>query len=236
MKKQEYLARKAWQIDPVQTSRRGLCPRCLHAPLTCFCAQLKPFDPKIKFVILIHGREAQKKIATGRMAHLCLENSELIPGYDYSENTRVNAILQDPENECVVLYPGSSSANLSEFSPSARRERFAVNKRLVIFVIDGTWITARKTMQRSANLASLPRICFVPATLSRFRVRKQPGEICFSTIEAIHQTIELLKDARGLSGRPHDSLLRLFEAVINQQIELSSQPKLYCLWKAPLKP
>jgi DTW domain-containing protein YfiP len=87
-------------------------------------------------------------------------------------------------------------------------------------------------MQRSANLQKLPRICFQPARPSNFRVRKQPQENFFSTIEAIHETIELIGPARGFdpSSRRHDSLLRVFDTMVDQQIALSGQPKRYCQW------
>lgn len=214
---------------------RGLCTRCLHPPLTCYCHQIQRFDPKIRFAILIHGREAQKRVATGRISYLSLENSLLLQGYDYSNDARVNTLLKDPTLYPVVLYPGPRSTNLSELTPEIRHSLFPKEKQLLVFVIDGTWITARKTMQRSENLRSLPQICFSPTHPSQFRVRKQPQENFFSTVEAIHQTIELLGPACGFSleSRTHDGLLRVFDFMVNQQIELSKQPKRWCLWKPP---
>jgi len=41
------------------------------------------------------------------MAHLTIENSLLIPGTDFDENEEVNRLIADPENHCVVLYPGA---------------------------------------------------------------------------------------------------------------------------------
>lgn len=217
---------------------RDLCLTCRRPLLTCYCDHLRSFDPKIQFVILIHPREAKKKIATGRMSHLCLERSQLISGYDYSEDQRVNALLQDPENCPVILYPGKDSRNLSEMPPEERVFLFPEKKNLVVFVIDGTWITARKTLQRSKNLQNIRQICFTPGRPSRFRVRKQPKPNFFSTLEAIHQTIELLAGATGfdLSTRRHDSLLAVFDQMVDQQIELSSRPKLYCQWKPKGRP
>jgi DTW domain-containing protein YfiP len=232
-----------WQIQRElresfhETKSRGYCLQCLRSPLTCYCGSLQPFDPKIQFVILIHGREAQKRIATGRMAHLSLKNSLLVSGYDYSANAKVNALLADPQNHCVVLYPGEGSSDLTAMAPAERSALFPPDRKLVVFVIDGTWITARKTMQRSENLQRLPRICFQPARPSNFRVRKQPQENFFSTIEAIHETIELIGPARGFdtASRAHDSLLHVFDSMVDQQIELARGPKRYCQWNPKAK-
>jgi DTW domain-containing protein YfiP len=190
------------------------------------------FDPKIRFVILIHGREAQKRIATGRMSHLCLQNSLLLSGYDYSRDDRVNSILEDDKFFPVILYPGKDSLNLTERTREERNAMFPAGRELVVFVIDGTWITARKTLQRSKNLRALPQVSFTPSRPSRFRVRKQPKPNFFSTLEAIHQTIELVGEGRGfdLSSRSHDALLHVFDQMVEQQLELSSRPKLYCQW------
>jgi len=220
---QEYLARKKQQTEPLRGARAQFCAECRNPALTCYCRHLRSFDPGIRFAILIHWREAQKRIATGRLAHRCLKNSLLLSGYDYTDHEKVNELIADPALHCVVLYPGEGSVNLSERSEEERGALFPPEKELVVFVIDGTWITARKTMQRSQNLSRLPRISFLPPRPSRFRVRKQPKAECYSTIEAVHHTIELLGNVRGfdVNSRRHDRLLDVFDKVVEQRLELS---------------
>jgi DTW domain-containing protein len=198
---------------------RGSCFTCFQPEICCYCASVKPFDAKIEFVILIHPIEVRRRIATGRMSHLCLEGSKLIRGENYSDRPEVNRLVNDPLRHCVILYPGTNSANLSQLNSEERADLFPNDKTLTIFVIDGTWNTARK-MVRSTNLQRLPRICFSPSTPSRFRVRKQPQEGCYSTIEAIHQTIELVGEGRGFATaeRRHDSLLEVFDVMVERQL------------------
>jgi DTW domain-containing protein len=200
---------------------RFICRRCWQPDFTCYCEHLQRFDPKIRFVILIHPLEARKRIATGRMTHLTLENSLLIEGHEYTNNDKVNSIIEDPKNHVVILYPGRNSTNLSSLDIETRSQLFPEDKELVIFVIDGTWNTARKTMHLSLNFKNLPRICFSPPYPSRFRIRKQPASECFSTIEAVHHTIELLGPSRGfnVSDRTHHSLLNVFDKMVEQRLE-----------------
>jgi DTW domain-containing protein len=207
---------------------RELCRTCLQPDFSCYCVWLKPFDPKIRFVILIHPIEVRRRIATGRMAHLSLKNSRFIHGHNYSDNEQVNEILVDPKLHCVILYPGRTSVNLTHLCPVQRFELVPPGKELCVFVIDGTWSTARKMVHLSQNIKTLPRICFTPPTPSRFRVRKQPRGECYSTIEAIHHAIELLGPACGLSARTreHDSLLEVFDHMVERQIELASRQAL----------
>lgn len=199
---------------------RTYCRRCVRPEAFCYCAQIRSVDPQIQFVVLIHPIEQRRQIATGRMAHLCLKDSILIPGDDYSHNAQVNRLIADPENFPVILFPGPTATDLNHLSEEVKDELFPKDKKLVIFVIDGTWHTARKTMRLSENLKNLPRICFTPSRPSRFRVRRQPSPECYSTIEAIHQTIELIGPMRGfdLSSREHDHLLHTFNWMVESQL------------------
>ncbi len=197
------------------------CMRCIQPVSWCFCAKVKPFDCGITFVILLHPLERRRRIASGRMAHLILKNSHIITGHNYSNDPNVNALLSNPEYFPVVLCLGENSKNLSSISEVEKQSLCPVGKKLLIFVVDGTWGTASKTVRLSENLKTLPRISFTPSHPSRFRVRQQPKKNCYSTIEAIHETIELLGTSQGfdVQTRLHDRLLQVFDSFVLQQVE-----------------
>jgi DTW domain-containing protein YfiP len=200
---------------------RTLCLDCRQPDFNCYCRHIQSFDPAIKFAILMHPIEARRRIATGRMSHLCLKGSELIIGHDYSMDEQVNQLLDNPEFHPVILYPGRSSVNITHLPIEERAEIFPDGKKPLIFVVDGTWNTAKKMVRLSQNLNRLPQICFSPPGVSTFRVRKQPAPGCYSTIEAIHHTIELLGESQGfdLRTREHDKLIYAFDKLVEQQLE-----------------
>ena len=209
------------QLNQESKSYRELCWNCRQPNTGCYCSLIKRFDPKIKFVILIHHVEERRRIATGRMSHLCLENSELIVGQDYSLNDRVNDILDDTTLSPVILYPGRNATDITTGQDTPSNSLiFKPGKTPVVFVIDGTWATARKMIRQSQNLLYLPKICFTPKAPSQFRVRKQPRKECFSTIEAIHQTIQILGPTVGYSveSKQHENLLKVFNVLVETQI------------------
>jgi DTW domain-containing protein YfiP len=220
MNKQQYLQNRI-QFHQELPKYRNLCVTCLQPDFSCYCKHVKKVNPNIKFVILIHPIEFRRRIATGRMAHLSLENSLLVMGQDYTHNKQINQIIDDPEYQSVILYPGQKSLNLTTDFEKAKTTLFHPGKKLALFVIDGTWATARKTMRLSQNLKNLPRVGFIPPGLSQFRVRKQPKPECYSTIEAIHHSIELLGEIVGFDTetRKHDQLIHLFKKVIDRQVE-----------------
>lgn len=199
---------------------RELCVACWQPAFSCFCADVRRFDPRLRFAILNHPIEARRRIATGRMSHLCLEGSQLLIGHDYTHDERVNRLLADPALHCVLLYPGPRSLNLTGRSAGELAAQFPAEKQIVVFVIDGTWATARQTANQSKNLRELPRIAFTPPGPSNFRVRKQPGVDCYSTIEAVHHVIELLGPLRGFdpATREHDNLLYAFDRMVEREL------------------
>ncbi len=204
-------------LQSLEKNFREMCLDCRQPSFNCYCDHIEKINPKIKFVILTHPIEVRRRIATGRMSHLCLQNSELIVGHNFSKNLKVSEIIENPEYHSVILYPGRNATNIStgENLPFTSSE-----KKLAIFVIDGTWNTARKMLHLSQNLKSLSQICFTPQRLSNFRVRKQPAPECVSTIEAIHQTIELIGPHVGFDSatREHDKLLKVFDRLVEQQL------------------
>lgn len=217
---QSFLQRRE-AIRLAQRRHRNLCVRCMQPQFGCFCVHIRKFDPHIKFIILIHPIELKRRIATGRMAHLCLENSELLVGHDYTDNARVNELIANTKYQPAVLYPGRMSLNLSSLSAPEKASLFASQNTPLLFVIDGTWATARKTMHLSKNLRKLPRLSFTPPSQSQFLVRKQPAAECLSTIEAIYQLIGQLGSRPGfdVSEKKHESLIYVFKKMVDRQLD-----------------
>ncbi len=157
------------------------------------------------------------------MAHLCLKNSWLIEGDDFSEHAQVNALISDPAYFPVVLYPGPESVDVSTMPASDRLKIFPDGKIPLILVIDGTWNTARRTMTRSRNLSRLPQIRFTPEKPSRIRVRHQPEKHCLTTLEAIHEVACLLSP--GTEAGNYDPLLDVLDYMVGLQLQFTHPGK-----------
>ncbi len=226
MNVQQYIERKK-SLRKFEPKYRQICRNCLQPKQWCYCNELQPFDCKMTFVILLHPLELRRRIASGRMSHLMLKNSHLILGHNYSDDVKVNQLLANPDYFPVILHLGENSINLSNLSEDQKVKLCPADKQILIFVVDGTWNTASKTVRLSRNLRSLPRISFTPTRPSAFRVRRQPKPKCYSTLEAIHQTIELLGTSQGfdLQSRKHDAMLHVFNSFVDQQATYVQQLK-----------
>jgi DTW domain-containing protein YfiP len=200
---------------------RPSCWRCRRPLGGCYCFLIRPFASEPRMIILSQPREAKHRLGTGRMAHLCLSNSALIEGVDFTLDHRVNREIDNPLNFPVLLYPSNDSIDLSKLNCRERRALVPNWQRLVVFVLDGTWKSVRKMIRSSQNLRRLPAISFAPATPSAYRIRRQPRPQCYSTIEAIHQVIDLFAasgEGCGAAARPHDNLLAVFASLVDRQL------------------
>jgi len=177
---------------------------------------------RTRFVFLMHPKEFKReKAGTGRLTHLCLPNSEIRMGTDFDHHPEVQALLRDPANHCVLLYPGPTARNLSrgELTRAELGER-----RLVVLLLDATWACARKMLRLSPTLQALPRIMFTPGAPSRFIIKQQPQEGCLSTLEATHETL-LALERSGLDAYTEPAqLLSLFDRMQRYQIACAQDP------------
>ena len=134
---------------------RETCYRCFWPKALCWCPSLRAMETRTRFVFLMHPKEfKQEKAATGRLTRLCLANSELHMGMGFDDDEAVQALIEDPANFPVLLYPGREALNLSEapvHDLASFRERLG-RLRLTVFLLDATWAGARKMLRLSPGL------------------------------------------------------------------------------------
>ncbi len=209
-----------------ESTWRLKCHVCFRPQKNCLCHHVNEFETKTKIIILMHTKEAKKeKLGTGRLSAACLKNSKIITGIDFSDNSEVNELINSGEYHPMVLYPGESAYNVS--TDDVKDLPIPKNKKLLIFVIDGTWPCAKKMMKLSKNIHSLPRICFTPNKKSEFHIKEQPDAYCLSTIESLHLLLDEMgqKGMEDLNGE-HDNLLQVFREMVKFQVKCAEDPNL----------
>jgi DTW domain-containing protein YfiP len=203
------------------------CYRCFWPQSLCWCSSIQPMATRTRFVFLMHPKEFKhEKAGTGRLTHLCLPNSEIRMGKTFDDHEDVQALIDDPGNYCVLLYPGQDALNLSRPS-DLQLSTFNLQlreRRLVVFLIDATWSGARKMLRLSPSLQRLPRIMFTPSAPSRFIIKQQPQAGCLSTLEATHELLIVL-ERLGLDGYPlPEQLLGIFAKMQEIQMRCAADP------------
>lgn len=203
---------------------REMCYQCFWPKPLCWCSSITPMRTRTKFVFLMHPYEFKRvKAGTGRLTHLCLADSAIHMGVGFDEDEAVQALINDPNNFPVMLYPTKGARDLSKGELHAADFE---GKRLVVFLLDATWRLVRAMWRASPSLQCLPRIMFSNAAPSRYVIKKQPEAGCLSTLEATHELLVALER----SGLDHyalpDQLLGLFQRMQEFQLRCSAEAAL----------
>ena len=196
---------------------RQICCKCLRPIQNCFCKYLTPFDCGVKFVFLMHPKEAKRqRTGTGRIAHAGLIDSEIIVGIDFTQNERLCALLADEQYFPMLLYPGEDAwtANKTGFPDVIG------NKKLIVIVIDSTWFCSRKMIQYSTNIMSLPKLSFSGDYRSIFTFKREPKPEYISTIESCYYLIKELQAANITQNDCNpECLMTAFKEMIKFQLQ-----------------
>jgi DTW domain-containing protein YfiP len=178
---------------------------------------------RTKFVLLMHPYEFKRiKANTGRLTHLCLADSEIHVGLSFDKHAAVQALIDDPLNYPVLLYPSREARDLSKGELHAAD---LAGRRLVVFLLDATWRLVRPMLRTSLSLQRLPRIMFSNAAPSRYVIKQQPEPGCLSTLEATHELL-LALDRSGLDHYAlPDQLLGLFQRMQDFQLRCTADNK-----------
>lgn len=199
---------------------RATCYHCYRPKNLCLCTSVNPIATNTKFVILMHPKEFKKtKNGTGRLTHLSLPNSQIYIDVDFTDHKAINALIDNQENLCYVLYPGKESTHLNTQKIELN------NRKLVIFIIDSTWPCSVKILRLSRNLQNLPKLSFTHSKTSQFQIKEQPKEFCLSTMESTLTILELLT-AHGSETIDNDALesfLNPFLLMVDYQIQCISK-------------
>jgi DTW domain-containing protein YfiP len=176
---------------------------------------------RTRIVLLMHPMEYRhEKCTTGRLTCLNLANSEIITGVGFDNDPRVRALIGDPGNYPVLLYPGGGAMSLTRGELPLTE---LGTRTLVVFLIDATWRCARRMVRESPSLLRLPRLGIEPMTPSRFIIKRQPAPWCLSTIEATHELL-LALDAGGLDVYPdRERLIGAFNAMQDFQLRQAAK-------------
>jgi DTW domain-containing protein YfiP len=163
----------------------------------------------------MHPKEFRHtKNGTGHFTNLSLPNCELHVGINFNEHEKINAILDDPNNLCYVVYPSENSINLNKSSISQS------TKNTVLFLIDATWPCSKSMLLQSQNLDRLEKVSFTHSKVSDFQFKTQPKEYCLSTMESTLCVLELLNRHKdeNISQKSLDRFLLPFRKMVEYQV------------------
>ena len=196
------------------------CFKCFKPKSVCLCKYGKELDTGMKFVFLMHPKEFRRqRTGTGYLSHLCLKDSEVIVGLDFSKNQRFQQLMADPQYFPVLMYPGPDA-----ITPGSIIQKISPQKKLLLIILDATWFCAKKMIEHNQFLLELPRLSFEGSYHSIFTFKREPSPEYISTIECCYYIIKELQAAafvdKALDPEP---LMNIFKAMIKLQLTAENE-------------
>ena len=197
------------------------CYRCFKPESACLCKYTKELDTGVKFVLLMHTKEAKRqRTGTGNIAHISLKDSEIIVGLEFTHNKRLQELLNDPKYFPVMMYPGQEAW-------TAKSEGFkqAVgNRTLLVLILDATWFCAKKIIDHNPFLLELPRVSFYGDYRSIFTFKHEPKPEYISTIESCYYFIKELQENNMVdSAIDPEPMMNAFKQMIKFQLQAENE-------------
>lgn len=149
---------------------------CTHCGLprnACVCAALPRVITRTRVVIVRHAQERFRSSNTGRLAHLCLPNSEIV---------EPEALAQVPMQHAMLVFP---TGEVPAAPPQPLPER--------LLVLDASWSQARRMWRKLTPLRGVATLRLPEIQAPAARLRKAPGPGFVSTIEAVAAALRFLE-------------------------------------------
>jgi DTW domain-containing protein YfiP len=182
---------------------RKTCPNCQRPLPVCYCSARVAVANTTKVLIIQHPLEHKHPFNTGRMAHLCLSNSELIVAETLS-TAELASILKTPS---ALLYPSLP------WLPNTSEIESAHNSNIQqLMVIVGTWNKSKKILHLHPALQQLPRLSLEGNLKSNYQIRKTTVDNGLSTLESIVKALNTMEPKGDF-----EAMLQPFERMIALQ-------------------
>jgi DTW domain-containing protein YfiP len=172
-------------------NKKPRCQRCrMHAEL-CICELCPRLELKTRVVVVMHAQEFEKPSNTGRLASLCLPNSEIRLRGVYKGPALSLDGLVDEDYETWMLCLSDRS---EELSPAVAA---SAKKPVRLLVPDGTWPQASRTGSMLARQlpASVRHVKLGLGAPSEYRLRTEHLAEGLATFEAISRALGMLEGA-----------------------------------------
>lgn len=162
-------------MSSVHATQTVACPRC-GLRYQCICAQRPMLDHTTQIALLTHPNESKRATNTGKLLAHSLPHCQV---YVWDRvNPPAELVKQMAEQPSYLLFPSEDAIKANEFKTSINIRE---GKSQPLFIIlDGTWQEAKKMLNKSPWLQSLPKVELASEQASNYRLRRNQaaGNLC----------------------------------------------------------
>lgn len=175
----------------------------------CTCPHQPMIHSQAEFVLLYHENERHKLTNTGRLLRNSLPSTT---EYTWHRKEQPEALINQikaHDTQAWLLFPSENPIPSSDFSTHAKP-----HKKQLFILLDATWQEAKKMVNKSPWLQTLPCLMLETNGSSRYHLRRNQNQGNLCTCEAGIEVFRMLKEpenAQALSDY-YDHFLRVFQA------------------------
>lgn len=207
-------------MDEARLEKR--CPACNMRKDLCLCAHLPRLETRTRVVLLMHVGERDKPSNTGRLAHLCLPNSEIrYRGARDGTPLDLNGLVDEGFETWMLRL----SPEAEELNPAILEK---TKKPVRLLVPDGTWAQASRLGSKLAR--QLPGVKHVKLSAAQrpteYKLRTEHHPDGMATFEAIARALGVL-EGELVQTEMEKIFRRLNDTVLYTRGKLTSPPGEY---------
>ncbi|HHF3152411.1 TPA: tRNA-uridine aminocarboxypropyltransferase [Vibrio diabolicus] len=157
------------------------CPDC-GFQFNCMCSLMPKLTSEHNILLLMHPNELTRDTNTGQLLEQCQLNIERVIWDRKQPPAELLSLLADPSRYPVLLFPSEESVTLEHVALQSQQQ----TKTPLFMILDATWQEARKMINKSRWLESIPTMALSASADSQYQLRRnqQQGNLCTFEVAA----------------------------------------------------
>lgn len=187
------------------------CPQC-GLRYQCICSHAPQLTINTQIALLTHPNEIKRATNTGKLLTHSLPNCE-VHVWD-RVNPPAKLLEQIPQQATYLLFPNEQAIDLDTIKSES-----STGSALFI-ILDGTWQEAKKMLNKSPWLQSLPKVALSAAQLSSYSLRRNQAQGNLCTCEVGISLLQQLEPHNDVSSLQQyfELFLQVYEADRNHKV------------------
>ncbi|PMM65602.1 tRNA-uridine aminocarboxypropyltransferase [Vibrio splendidus] len=151
----------------------------------CICHLIPSIESQTDLVLLTHENELSRDTNTGKLLQQSLQQCQPFVWQRKTPPAELMALLEDKTRQPFLLFPSDTSIECQQAVMTK-----AMSRKPLFIILDGTWQEAKKMLNKSIWLQSIPQVHLNITSESSYTLRRNQdsGHLCTCEVG-----VELLK-------------------------------------------
>ncbi|OED64371.1 tRNA-uridine aminocarboxypropyltransferase [Vibrio echinoideorum] len=151
----------------------------------CICHLIPSIESQTDLVLLTHENELSRDTNTGKLLQQSLQQCQSFVWQRKTPPAELMALLEDKTRQPFLLFPSDTSIECQQAVMTK-----AMSRKPLFIILDGTWQEAKKMLNKSIWLQSIPQVHLNITSESSYTLRRNQdsGHLCTCEVG-----VELLK-------------------------------------------